>query len=324
MVVADAEGVEIDCDEFGRILVHFHWDLEKGGKSMRCRVSQNWSHQGYGGMIIPRVGMEVIVDFLEGDPDKPIVTGCVYNGKNKPYYELPENKTRSVFRTDTHQGEGFNELRIEDEKGKEEIFWHAQKDRTVKVLNDNTERVDRNEVTSVGRNRFAEVAGLENLYVGGNMKVTVSGTVTENYATGDLKTNWEGIRALGEDLDEEPKGPGDYTMDVANNITVTAGKDQSIAIAKNRTMTVGKDMSTSVGKNSVLNVSEQSTISVGTKMATDVGDEIVFKCGNASLVMKRNGDIILKGTNISIEGSGKITAKASATMTLKGATISQN
>jgi len=89
MVVGDGE---IDCDDHGRILVHFHWDLDKAF-SMRCRVSQNWAGNGWGGMVIPRIGMEVLVEFLEGDPDKPMVTGCVYNGKNKPPYELPANKT---------------------------------------------------------------------------------------------------------------------------------------------------------------------------------------------------------------------------------------
>lgn len=87
---------EIDCDEFGRILLRFHWDLD-GAWSMRCRVAQNWSGNGWGGMVIPRVGMEVLVEFLDGDPDKPLVTGCVYNGRNKVPYELPKHKTRNRF-----------------------------------------------------------------------------------------------------------------------------------------------------------------------------------------------------------------------------------
>ena len=108
VVVGDGE---IDCDEHGRILVRFHWDLEEAN-SMRVRVSQNWAAKGWGGMVIPRIGMEVIVEHLRGDPDKPIVTGCVYNGKNTPPYELPKHKTRSTFKTNTHKGKGFNELRF--------------------------------------------------------------------------------------------------------------------------------------------------------------------------------------------------------------------
>ncbi|WP_231119163.1 type VI secretion system Vgr family protein [Rhodovulum sp. MB263] len=93
---------EIDCDEYGRILVRFHWDLDEAW-SMRCRVSQSWAGAGWGGMVIPRIGMEVVVEFLDGDPDKPLVTGCVYNGRNPVPYDLPANKTRSTFRTDSHQ-----------------------------------------------------------------------------------------------------------------------------------------------------------------------------------------------------------------------------
>ena len=123
MVVGEGE---IDCDEFGRILVRFHWDLEDA-YSMRCRVSQNWAGKGWGGMVIPRIGMEVVVEFLEGDPDKPLVTGCVYNGYNTVPYTLDTHKTRSTFKTDTHTGEGYNELRFEDQKDLEEIFIQAQK-----------------------------------------------------------------------------------------------------------------------------------------------------------------------------------------------------
>lgn len=100
---------EIDCDEYGRILVRFHWDLDEA-YSMRCRVSQNWASQGWGGMVIPRIGMEVIVEFLEGDPDKPIITGCVYNGKNNAPYDLPANKTVSTFKPIRIKAKGSTNL----------------------------------------------------------------------------------------------------------------------------------------------------------------------------------------------------------------------
>ncbi|PJI84914.1 type VI secretion system secreted protein VgrG [Yoonia maricola] len=163
---------EIDCDVHGRIRVQFHWDLD-AAHTMWVRVSQNWAGKGWGGMVIPRIGMEVIVEHLRGDPDKPIVTGCVYNGKNTPPYELPEHKTRSTFKTDTHQGEGFNELRFEDEKDKEEIFLHAQKDHNTTILhneshqigndrsklvgNDQKERVNRDKQIDVGRDHVETI-----------------------------------------------------------------------------------------------------------------------------------------------------------------------
>lgn len=128
MVVGEGE---IDCDEYGRILVRFHWDLA-GANSMRCRVSQNWAGAGWGGMVIPRIGMEVLVEFLEGDPDKPVVVGKVFNGKSDVPYELPKHKTRISFKTKTHDGKGsgkgFNEVRFEDQLGEEDVYIHAQKD----------------------------------------------------------------------------------------------------------------------------------------------------------------------------------------------------
>ncbi|MDD7973899.1 type VI secretion system Vgr family protein, partial [Roseinatronobacter alkalisoli] len=180
-MVVGAEGEEIDCDEYGRILVRFHWDLDKAN-SMRCRVSQSWAGNGWGGMVIPRVGMEVVVEFLDGDPDQPLVTGCVYNGRNKVPYELPAHKTKSVFRSDTHEGDGFNEISFEDKKGRELLFQHAQKDQTTRVLNDQVARIDRHSVTSVGRNQVTEVGHNRKCEIGGSMNLVVGGTGTSAIA----------------------------------------------------------------------------------------------------------------------------------------------
>ncbi|SEW44141.1 type VI secretion system secreted protein VgrG [Cognatiyoonia koreensis] len=169
VVVGDGE---IDCDEYGRILVHFHWDLEKA-YSMRCRVSQNWASKGWGGMVIPRIGMEVIVEHLEGDPDKPIVTGCVYNGKNDVPYPLPEHKTKSVFRSDSHKSEGFNEFTFEDATGNENISLHAQKDQTLKILHDRSKRVDHDQIESVGNNKSIDVGKNHAEKIGGSMNLSI-------------------------------------------------------------------------------------------------------------------------------------------------------
>ena len=147
---------EIDCDQHGRILVRFHWDLD-AAHSMRCRVSQNWAGKGWGGMVIPRIGMEVVVEFLEGDPDKPLVTGCVYNGRQTPPYPLPAAKTKSVFKTDTHQGSGFNELTFEDEKDQELVYMRGQKDQQIEILNDRGKSVGRDQSESVGRDKTISV-----------------------------------------------------------------------------------------------------------------------------------------------------------------------
>ena len=174
MVVAQDRNpsTEIDCDEYGRILVRFHWDLA-GAYSMRCRVSQNWASKGWGGMVIPRIGMEVVVEFLEGDPDKPLVTGCVYNGHNDVPYPLPANKTKSVFKTDTHQGSGFNELTFDDDKDNELIYMHGQKDQEIEILNDRTKTIGRDETNSIGRDRSQTVGQDETMSVGRDQKETI-------------------------------------------------------------------------------------------------------------------------------------------------------
>ncbi len=170
-VVGDGE---IDCDEFGRILVKFHWDL-KSAHSMRCRVSQMWAGQGWGGMAIPRIGMEVVVEFLEGDPDKPLVTGCVYNGKNGAPYDLPANKTRTTWRSNTHQGTGHNEISFEDTAGGEDLFFHAQKDLTQKVLNNMSANVQQNRMATIGANDSTTVTGNQMNRVGKSSSTTVGG-----------------------------------------------------------------------------------------------------------------------------------------------------
>ena len=166
---------EIDCDEYGRILVRFHWDLANA-YSMRCRVSQNWAGAGWGGMVIPRIGMEVLVEFLEGDPDKPVVVGNVFNGKNDAPYELPANKTRAVWRSKTHQGQGFNEISFEDQSGIEDMFFHAQKDLTTKVLNNSSANIGANRVDNIANNASLMIGDNAVERVGRNKNVTVGGS----------------------------------------------------------------------------------------------------------------------------------------------------
>ncbi|WP_425073619.1 type VI secretion system Vgr family protein [Sagittula sp. S175] len=194
--VVGAEGEEIDCDEHGRILVKFHWDLNSA-HSMRCRVAQNWSGGGWGGMIIPRIGMEVLVEFLEGDPDKPLVTGCVYNGKNMAAYPLPANKTKAVFRTDSHKASGFNELVFEDEPGQENIAFKAQQDMSRLVLQDSISRVKRHEIDSVGVNKTVEVGNNFKMDVGGSVNMTAGGT---GPAAKDLLSGLSGLMGESKSL----------------------------------------------------------------------------------------------------------------------------
>jgi type VI secretion system secreted protein VgrG len=144
MVVGKA-GEEIWTDKYGRVKVQFHWDrLGKEDENSSCwlRVAQGWAGKGWGAMSVPRIGMEVIVSFLDGDPDRPLVTGCVYNSDAMPPYPLPDEQTKSTIKSNSSKGgEGFNELRFEDKKGAEEVFVHAERDFNRVVKNNDSLKV---------------------------------------------------------------------------------------------------------------------------------------------------------------------------------------
>ncbi|QMV62483.1 type VI secretion system tip protein VgrG [Pseudomonas berkeleyensis] len=144
-VVTGPAGEEIHCDQYGRVKVQFHWDREGlGNDTTSCwlRVASNWAGDAYGGVAIPRVGMEVLVTFLEGDPDQPLITGCLYHAEHVVPYDLPANKTRSLFKTlSSPGGGGYNEFRIEDRKGAEQIYIHAQRDWDENIENNQKIRV---------------------------------------------------------------------------------------------------------------------------------------------------------------------------------------
>lgn len=195
----------IDCDEYGRVLVRFHWDLDKR-YSMRCRVSQNWAGRGWGGMVVPRIGMEVVVEFLEGNPDKPLITGCVYNGANVPPSELPANKTKSIFKTNSEGAEGFNELTFEDKGGEEFIYMHAQKDLEMHVENSAKRRVEFDDNVSVGNASNLDVAADRTETIEGSMNVTVTGAILE-------KTDADRGADIG----------GDYAIKTGGDLTIKAG-----------------------------------------------------------------------------------------------------
>ncbi|MGF6150724.1 type VI secretion system tip protein VgrG [Pseudomonas fluorescens] len=163
--VTGPKGEEIHCDQYGRVKVQFHWDREglaDDKTSCWLRVSSSWAGDRYGAIAIPRIGMEVLVTFLEGDPDQPLVTGCLYHKENQVPYALPANKTRSVFKTlSSPGGGGFNELRIEDKKGAEQIFIHAQRDWDENIEHDQKIRVGNERHDTVEKNTYTELKAEE-------------------------------------------------------------------------------------------------------------------------------------------------------------------
>lgn len=196
--VVGPEGEEIYTDKYGRVKVQFHWDREgefDQGSSCWARVAQQWAGNQWGAMFIPRIGMEVLIHFLEGDPDQPIITGCVYNNDAMPPYSLPEEKTKSGIKSDSSLGgQGFNEWRFEDKKGSEQIFIHGEKDRDMRIKNDNREwvgndqhmiivsdlleKVGASHHQAIGENQNVKIGGNHSLDVAGNESIKVSGTQT--------------------------------------------------------------------------------------------------------------------------------------------------
>ncbi|HYO64316.1 MAG TPA: type VI secretion system tip protein TssI/VgrG, partial [Pyrinomonadaceae bacterium] len=181
-IVVGPKGEEIYADKYGRVKVQFHWDrMGKYDEKSSCwvRVSQNWAGKRWGAMFLPRIGQEVIVDFLEGDPDRPIITGRVYNAASMPPYALPGEKTKSTVKTNSSKGGGgFNELRFEDKKGAEQIFIHAERDEDVRIKNDRREWVGRDTHLIVKRDQLEKVEGDKHLTVTGDRNEKVGGTVS--------------------------------------------------------------------------------------------------------------------------------------------------
>ena len=176
-VVTGPAGEEIHCDQYGRVKVQFHWDREgQADDKTSCwmRVSSGWAGDRYGGIAIPRIGMEVLITFLEGDPDQPVISGCLYHKENQVPYPLPANKTRTVFKTlSSPGGGGFNELRIEDKTGAEQIFIHAQKDWDENIEHDQKIRVGNERHDTVEKNTYTELKAEEHRTTHADRKVEV-------------------------------------------------------------------------------------------------------------------------------------------------------
>ena len=197
-IVVGPAGEEIFTDKYGRVKVQFRWDrVGKADSNSSCwmRVVQTWAGNKWGTMFIPRIGMEVIVDFLEGDPDQPIITGCVYNPDAMPPYALPDEKTKSTMKSNSSKGGGgFNEFRFEDKKGSEQIFIHAEKNQDIRVKNDCMELikhdrhliVENDQCEKVNKDKHLQVGGDQNEKIGGTMSLNVGSNlqekVTQNYA----------------------------------------------------------------------------------------------------------------------------------------------
>lgn len=300
---------EIDCDVYGRILVRFHWDLE-GAYSMRCRVSQNWASKGWGGMVIPRIGMEVVVEFLEGDPDKPLVTGCVYNGHNDVPYPLPEHKTRSTFKTDTHEGTGFNELRFEDQNGREEVFLHAEMNTNVFTKHDFSRITKRNLSSHTMGQRHEVVQRSSLLEVGRSMTVRTGDRTSGRTGLFQVPMSGDKMMQIGEKLQGDNiidnDSPGDFEVVAAGEIELnaqsslsgTSGDSIRLFCAENMNLDAMGRFSVDAGKN--IEIGSARSISVR------AAKRIHLTTGAGSITIDEKGVISIKGSQINLDASGTV------------------
>src|SRR5215203_5670319 len=225
-VVVGPSGEEIFTDKYGRVKVQFNWDREgKVNESSSCwvRVAQTWAGNKWGTMFIPRIGMEVLVHFLEGDPDQPIITGCVYNPQTMPPYTLPDEKTKSTIKSNSSKGGGgFNEFRFEDKKGSEQIFIHAEKNQDIRVKNDCMETIMHDRHLIIENDQYEKVKKDKHLQVTGDHNEKIDGTMS---------------RKVGADLQE--KVGSSYAVDAGTEIHLKSGTSLTIETGTNLTLKVG-------------------------------------------------------------------------------------
>jgi type VI secretion system secreted protein VgrG len=339
-VVVGPAGEEIYVDQYARVKVQFYWDRE-GNKdensSCWIRVSEQWAGQQWGFIFHPRIGQEVIVDFLEGDPDRPIITGRVYNGQLMPPYELDANKTQSGIKTRSSKDGGpanYNEIRFEDLKGEELLTIHAEKDQSIEVEhdeshwvgNDRTKNIDHDETVTVKHDRTETVENDE--------------TITIKHDRTETVENDENIEIKN---DRSRKVGNDDSLDVDNDRSITVKGKHSLDVTDDRSVTVkegddtheimmGKrDVTLDMGDDSLtLKMGDQSVEVKMGKSSTTAMQSIELTVGKNSITIDQEG-ITLKGLSISIEGQMELEAKSPSTtvkgdgdLTLKGGTVNIN
>lgn len=225
-IVVGPTGEEIYTDKYGRVKVQFHWDRRgqyDENSSCWIRVSQNWAGKKWGAIFLPRIGQEVIVDFLEGDIDRPLIVGRVYNAVQMPPYTLPDEKTKSTVKSYSSKGgAGFNELRIEDKKGSEQIFFHAERNMDIRIKNDLFETVLNNTHQIVEKDQLEHVKGDKHDHVTGDHNEKVDGTVS-------LKAG----------MDMQEKVGQKYALDAGMEIHLKAGTNLVIESGTTLTLKVG-------------------------------------------------------------------------------------
>ncbi|MCP5158331.1 MAG: type VI secretion system tip protein VgrG [Gammaproteobacteria bacterium] len=270
-IVVGPSGEEIYTDQYGRVKCHFHWDRhDNADQDSSCwiRVAQSWAGKKWGALYLPRIGQEVIVDFLEGDPNRPIVTGRVYNGANLPPYSLPDKKTVSTLKSlSSTGGGGFNELRFEDKKGEEQIFLHAERDEDLRIKNDAREWIGSERHLIVKKKQFEQVEGEKHLTV----------------KSGD-------------------GGSGDQFEKVAGEKHQEIGGDCNQKVGGNLSLKVEMDQQEKVGMNHALDAGMEIHLKAGMKVVIEAGMQLTIKAGASFIDLGPSGITISGTPMVSISG----------------------
>ena len=313
--VVGPSGEEIHADELGRVRVHFHWDREsRMNERSSCwiHVSQPWGGSGFGGSNLPRVGQEVIVDFLGGDPDRPVITGRLYTALQTTPYKLPDNKTQSGWKSRSSPGGGgdnYNEIMFEDRKGRELVRMQAEKDLDKLVKNDEKvhighdrgKRVDHDDALSVGNDRSRDVGHDERVGIGNDQQIAVR-------------------------RDQEIAVGHDRTRNVANDETVSVGHDrvrlvgntESILIGNSRTATVGVNETLFVGANQTEQIGANRSVKVKKNHSEKIGKSKSVKVGKSKseLVKLTSTETVGLAKAVTVGGAYQVTVGAAMNTTV--------
>ncbi|MDI1437310.1 type VI secretion system Vgr family protein [Polyangium sorediatum] len=272
--VVGPKGQEIHTDEFGRVRVQFPWDREghyDDNSSCWIRVSQGWAGTGYGMIVLPRIGQEVMVGFLEGDPDQPIIVGRVYNAKQAVPYKLPDHKTRSTWKSDTSTGsEGFNEIMFEDSKGGELVYEQAQKNRRRLVKNDETITIGQDRQKLVKNDEQDKTLGFLKVFVGRDQDIVIKQNKRER-VEGDSH-----LRVFGK---------------------------RNQRIEGKQSLTVKGDRHELVGKSYAIGVSDEIHLQGGTAVVIEAGQDLTIK-GPGGFVRIDQSGVTIRGKVVRINSGG--------------------
>ncbi len=352
-IVTGPAGEEIFTDKYGRVKVQFHWDRRgQRNETSSCwiRVSQPWAGKGWGGVSIPRIGQEVVVDFVEGDPDQPLITGRVYNAEQMPPYGLPAAAVISGIKSKTHKGAGYNELSMDDTAGKEMITIHGQydmattieHDQTLTVHNNRTDTIDVDDSETVGNNQTQSVGVNQTISVGSDRSKTIG--ANETVSVGANRTETVGSNetiTIGAHRTETVNGGETVTINAGQTVTVNGTRSHTVngmqtttisvaeahTVGAGRAHTVGAAEAITVGGAQVVSIGGLQSVNVGALQSIGVGGPhklsaaTIGQTAKGTYKTKAGGSATIEAPSITLKAGGSKIVMDSSGITISAAKI---